>query len=74
MALFENGNPEEFLLFQWNYQITIELSGTITESVNIQYLLLLLLDQPPCNDGMHIVGWWCSTPCTEATETLDSVP
>ena len=37
-------------------------------------LLLLLLDRPPCPDGMRILGQWCSIPCTEAKETLDSVP
>ena len=37
-------------------------------------IILLLIDRPPCNDGMRIVGRWCSTPCTEATETLEYVP
>ena len=37
-------------------------------------LLLLLLGRPLCPDGMLIVGQWCSTPCTEAKETLDSIP
>ena len=36
--------------------------------------ILLLLVRPPCPNGIRIVGWWCSTPCTDAKETLDSVP
>ena len=46
------------------------LATTVTSKV---ILLLLLLDRPPCTDGMHIVGRWCYTPYTEAKETLDSV-
>ena len=36
--------------------------------------ILLLLDPPPCHDGMLIVGWWSSSPRTDAKEALDSVP
>ena len=32
--------------------------------------LLLLLNRSPCTNGVCIVGWWCSTPRTEAKETL----
>ena len=35
--------------------------------------LILIFDRPPCSDAMGIVGWWWSTPYTEAIETLDSV-
>ena len=38
------------------------------------YFLILLLDCPPCTDGVHIVGRWCYTPCEMAKETLHSVP
>ena len=37
-------------------------------------LIILLLKQSLCPNGVLIVGRWCSIPCTEATETLDSVP
>ena len=36
--------------------------------------LLLLLGRPICPDIILIVGRWCSTPCIEDKETLDSVP
>ena len=49
----------------------ISIDGSLMKS---NYLLLLILDRPPCPDGMLIVERWCSTPCTEAKETLDSVP
>ena len=42
MALFDNGNPEEFLLFVWNFQMTLEESGYIAASINIRYLPTLL--------------------------------
>ena len=38
------------------------------------FLLLIILDRPPCPDGMLIVGWWSSSPQKEAKETLESVP
>ena len=37
-------------------------------------LLIILLDRSPCPEGVRILGRWCSIPCTEAQETLDSVP
>ena len=45
--------------------------------LNLTYpllIFLLLLDRPLCPNGMRTVGRWCSTPCTEAKETLDYVP
>ena len=40
----------------------------------IPLYLIFLLCQPPCPDGMLIVGWSSSIPQIEAKETLDSVP
>ena len=37
MALFDNDEPEEFLLFVQNFKIILESSGTIASSENIQY-------------------------------------
>ena len=37
-------------------------------------LILLLLGRSPFPDEVCIVGRWCSTPCTEAKETIKSVP
>ena len=42
MALFENGKPEEFLLYVRNLQITLEASGALATSAKIQYLRMLL--------------------------------
>ena len=42
MALFENGDPEEFLLFVRNFQMTLKASGTLTASAKIQYIHTLL--------------------------------
>ena len=38
MALFENGDPEEFLLIVGNFQISLKASGTLASGANIQYL------------------------------------
>ena len=37
-------------------------------------IFLILIDRIPCPDGMLILGWWLSSPQTEAKETLESVP
>ena len=36
MDLFDNGYPEEFLLFFCNLNMTLELSGTLKADENIQ--------------------------------------
>ena len=41
-ALFDNGNPEELLLFVWNFQMTLEESETINYGANIWYLCTLV--------------------------------
>ena len=42
--------------------------------MEIFILLLLLIDQPMCPNGIRIVETRCYTPCTYAKNTLDSVP
>ena len=42
MALFDNGYPEEFLLFIGNFQMTLEASATIASGANIHYLCTLV--------------------------------
>ena len=42
MALFNNGYPKQFLLFIWNFNMTIEVSRTNKSSENIQYLRTLV--------------------------------
>ena len=46
--------------------------NSISESNHYRFLLIIILDRPPCPDGMIIVWWWCSTPYKKAKETLDS--
>ena len=36
--------------------------------------IFLPLYRPLCPNGMQIIGWCCSTSCTEAKDTLDYVP
>ena len=35
MALFDNGDPEEFLLFVRNFQMTLKASGALAASAKI---------------------------------------
>ena len=36
MVLFDNGEPEEFLLFIWNFNMNLEASGTFKSGKKIQ--------------------------------------
>ena len=38
MSLFENGKPEEFLLFVCNFNMTLAASGTLEAGAKYQYL------------------------------------
>ena len=38
MALFDQGDPEEFLLFISNFNMNLEVPGTLKSGTNIQYL------------------------------------
>ena len=42
MALFGNGNPEEFFLFVQNFNINIAMSRMLATGVKIQYLHTLV--------------------------------
>ena len=42
MALFGNSEPEEFLLFVGNFNMTLEGSGTLVAGKKIQYLRMLV--------------------------------
>ena len=42
VALFDNGEPQEFLFIVRNLQIMLEASGTLAANAKIQYLRMLL--------------------------------
>ena len=42
MVLFDNSKHEEFLLFIFNFNMTIEASGTLKSGAKIQYLCTLV--------------------------------
>ena len=58
--------------------VTPQIQSIVSRKIISQWVLIiyliLILGWYPCLDGMHIVWRWCSTPWTEAKETLDSVP
>ena len=43
MYLLDNGDPEEFLMFVQNFNITIAASGTLVTGAKIQYIRTLFL-------------------------------
>ena len=51
MTLFDKYEPEEFLLFVSNFQMTLEAPGTLAVAVNIQYLCILLCGKALCQLG-----------------------
>ena len=42
MSLFDNGDPEEFLLFVRNFNMTLAASGALEAGAKIQYLRTLV--------------------------------
>ena len=42
ISLFDNGNPEEFLLFVSNFNMTLAATGTLDTGANNQYLCTVL--------------------------------
>ena len=48
MALFKNGNPEEFLLFVPNFRTTLAESGTLSMGAKVQYLNTIARGEPLC--------------------------
>ena len=42
MAFFDNGDPEEFLLFIWNFKLALRTLVTLTDSANIHNLCMIL--------------------------------
>ena len=42
MELFDNGQPEEFLLFKQNYKMALDAWGTLTAGAKNQYLRMIL--------------------------------
>ena len=42
MALFDNGEPEDFLLFVQNFKMTLKAFWTLVASAKLQYICMLL--------------------------------
>ena len=42
MALFDNGEPDDILLFIFNFNLTLEVSGMFKYGAKIQYLRMLV--------------------------------
>ena len=48
MSLFEYGNPEDFLLFIRNFNMTLAVSGALGAGAKYQYLRILF-----CREALH---------------------
>ena len=42
MAFFDNGEPEDLLLFMQNFKIMLNASGTLVYNKNIQYIRTII--------------------------------
>ena len=52
MDLFDNVNPEEFLLLVWIFQMMLQALGAIGDSTKIKYLCTLPYDEALCQPDM----------------------
>ena len=64
ISLFDNGYPEEFLLFVRNFNMTLVVTGTLEIGVNIQYLHMLVR-----GEALH--HFYLLSSYVESTETLN---
>ena len=55
MSLFDNGEPEEFLLFVRNFDMTLAVSGPLETGAEIQYLFTLV-----CGEALHQIDLFSS--------------
>ena len=55
LALFDDGKPEEFLLFIRNFNMTLEASGMLVYITNIQYFCMMLWRR--VTSVWHVVCW-----------------
>ena len=63
MSLFHHGNPEGFMLFIHNFNITLVATGTNETDVRIQYLRMLVCEESFCQIDLFSVN-------VENTDTL----
>ena len=61
MDLLYNGDPEEALLFIWNFQMILEVSGTLAESAKIHNICTLLHGKALCQLDTLSVEWESTT-------------
>ena len=64
MSLFDLGEPEEFLLFIQNFNMTLAATGTPEMDAGIQYLIMLVR-----GEGLHQFDLFSAD--IENTETLN---
>ena len=48
VSLFDHGDPEEFLLFVCNSNMTLSATGTLAVAAKIQYLRMLVRGEALC--------------------------
>ena len=52
MSLLDNGDPEEFLLFVSNFNMTLKVSGMLETSTKVQYLHIIVRGEALCQFEM----------------------
>ena len=62
MYLFDNVQPEEFLLFLRNFNMTLAASGTPETDVNVKYLHTLVCERRYISLTCCLMTWKVRTP------------
>ena len=68
MCLFDNGNPEEFLLFIHNFQMTLGASVALTAGAKIPYLSTLV-----CGEYLYQIDMFSAQVGSTTSEHLKSI-
>ena len=68
MALFDNVNPEEFLLFVRNFKMALEALGTLAASAKLQYLRMIL-----CGEELRQFDIFCYYVVSKNTTHLNHI-
>ena len=68
MALFDNGEPEEFLLLVQNFNMTLDTSRTLSSNAKLQYLRNII-----CGQAVRHFDTLCGQFGNTTTENLNQV-
>ena len=66
-----------YIINEYTLWLSLRIRGRVEKfesTLKCNFISFFLFDRSPCNHTVLIVGWWCSSPWTDSTGTLDAVP